>query len=92
MLGNDASKKIVHANLASKVKDLLWCEEMDYLTVCLNNGMLITIDVEVFCQGIVEANDEPEKTKMWMSKAEELKVNRKLLQSPDNPLLSFNYI
>jgi len=85
-------KKMVFVNLGAKVKELIWCEQMDYLTICLDKGTLINLQLDVQNQGTVLAEDEPEKTIRWMSKSGELKLEPKVLSQPDNVLFQFNYI
>ena len=40
-------KKMVFVNLGAKVKELIWCEQMDYLTICLDKGTLINLQLDV---------------------------------------------
>jgi hypothetical protein len=42
--------------------------------------------------GCVAPEDEPHKTKQWLSQMTELKIDPKLASSSDNLLLSFNYV
>lgn len=83
---------MVFIQLKKKVKTLIYCEDLDYLTVCLESGTLITLQLEVSQQGFVCSDDEPEKTLRWMSKCQELTLEKKLLQSSDNLLFFFNYL
>jgi hypothetical protein len=55
------------------VKELIWCEQMNYLTICLQNGTLINLQLEISSQGTVLPEDEVNKTRMWMSKPGEVK-------------------
>jgi hypothetical protein len=44
---NEAIKKMMHINLDSRVKQLLYSNELDYLTICLEKGNLINLYFEV---------------------------------------------
>ena len=46
---------------------------MNYLTICLQNGTLINLQLEISSQGTVLPEDEVNKTRMWMSKPGEVK-------------------
>jgi hypothetical protein len=70
---------MVHVNLGAKVKEIIWSDQLNYLTVCLASGVLIIIQVDVTSQGTVLETDEPSKTQMWMSKPGELKLTPKSL-------------
>jgi hypothetical protein len=68
---------MVYVNLGAKIKELLWCDQLNYLTICLDKGTLINLQLDVASQGTVNAEDEPEKTLRWMTKSGELKLEPK---------------
>ncbi len=88
----DNIKRMFSCNLQAKVKELLFCESLDYLTVCIDKGTLINLYIDITSQGIVSPEDSPEKTQMWCSEPTELKLEAKNFSKNDNLLLSFNYI
>ncbi len=40
-------KRMFSSNLQAKVKELLYCDQLDYLTVCIDKGTLINLYIEI---------------------------------------------
>lgn len=43
----DIIKRMFSSNLQSKVKELLYCDQLDYFTVCIDKGTLINLYIEI---------------------------------------------
>jgi hypothetical protein len=55
-------------NLQSKVKELLYCDSLDYITICLEKGNHITtLYFDIAQKGFVDKEDEPSKILRWIS-------------------------
>lgn len=56
-IDSDINKRIFSSNLQAKVKELLFCDKLDYLTVCIDKGTLINLYVEIVSQGTVTQDE-----------------------------------
>jgi hypothetical protein len=43
----DGLKLMASIQLEAKVKKLIYCQEMDYITVCLQSGILVSFLLEI---------------------------------------------